>query len=123
MSSYKIPDLPPKINGLLVMTKRSVLWLTFFGLTMALFSGWSLYEWYVSGQLFAASRFEPSVWISYSDAPDVFVYLAYMHIVSFVFFTIGSVYFVRLLLMHRYIDPEAEPLPPSNEDKLAPHSD
>lgn len=116
MSSYKIPDLPTKINGLLVITKRSVLWLTFFGLTMALFSGWSLYEWYVSGQLFAGSKSKPGVWISYSEAPGMFVYLAFMLIVCFMFFTVGSVHFVRLLLMHRYIDPEAEPLPPSDED-------
>lgn len=116
MGGYKISDLPTKINGLLVITKRSALWLTFISLAMALFFGWLLYEWYASGQLFAPSRSKSGAWIIYSDAPVVFTYLAFMNIVSFVFFTAGSVYFVRLLSMHRYIDPEVEPLPPLEEN-------
>ncbi|MGL5168972.1 MAG: hypothetical protein ACRC9K_24085 [Afipia sp.] len=106
--------LPTRINGLLVVTRRRVLWPTFFSLLVTVTFGWELYQWYLTGQLYAPSKSKSGNWIRYFDDPGIFIYLACMAVSSFVFFGVGSVYWMRMLLLHRYIDPEVEPLPRSD---------
>jgi len=66
-----------------------VLWL--FGVFLAIFSGWQLYEWYAHGELLYASRREPTTWVSLPAQPQFFTFLAVMYSCCFLMTSAGSI--------------------------------